>query len=318
MWDAAGSPSARTPPGSVPAACQDDATRRPQRQHSVIQGWPFSRLRWQIRPLERGGGQGCPSAPVFVHQLGLISSVLTVVHWFPLHVPHSFQTPLQNSSALSLESSCLWTQAISTHTHTHPPLPLFFPLPCFLLPQLVQTALPQASSKSRPWPAMPGHTQDAAGCPGWLSAPTHHFICLCPLSQLKTSLQNFLCSHQSSRFPQHPHPHSWQRHASPAIFPPDLNCFSLSLLVSINPVTCGWGVSLQSTWSKSLPPPCPRIGLVWLVSRTHGPSEWSGCPGVPSQLQLAEVPHPFGQKKLDFSELCKHIFKSAGLRGQCW
>ena len=45
-----------------------------------------------------------------------------------------------------------------------------------------------------------------------------------------------------------------------------------------------------------MPPPCPCTGL---VSWPHGPSGWSGCPGGPSQLQLAEVIHPFGQKKLD-------------------
>lgn len=156
--------------------------------------------------------------------------------------------------------------------------------------------------------------QDAQDGP---PVPTHHFSCLCPLSQFKTSPQNFPCllSHQNSSFPQHPHPHSRQSHASSAVFPPDLNHFSLSLLVSISPITCGWGFSLQSTWSRSSPPPCPCVGL---VSQPHGPPEWSGCPGVPSQLQLAEVPHPFGQKKHDISELCKHLFQSAGLRGQCW
>lgn len=140
MWDAASSPSARAPPESPPVACQDKATPRLQRRRSVIQGRPFS---WQIRPLERGGGQGCPSAPVFVHQLGLISRVLTLVHWFPLHVPRGFQTPLQNSSAPPPESSCLWTQAI------------FLPLPH---PRIIQTVLPWASSKSRPWLVVLGHT----------------------------------------------------------------------------------------------------------------------------------------------------------------
>ena len=105
---------------------------RPQQRRSVIQGWPFSWLWWQIRPLERGGGQGCPSAPVFVHQLGLISNVFTVVHWFPLHVPHGFQTPSQNSSAPSPETSCLWSQAIffPLFFPSHSP-PFFFPLGSF-------------------------------------------------------------------------------------------------------------------------------------------------------------------------------------------
>lgn len=135
MWGAAGSPSTQTPPGSPPAACQDKATPCLQQGRRVIQGWPFYWLWWQIRPLERGGGQGCPSAPVFVHQLGLISSVLTVVHWFPLHVPRGFQTPSQSSSAPSPESSCLWTQAIFFS------LFLSFSSPPASTPRLVQTVL---------------------------------------------------------------------------------------------------------------------------------------------------------------------------------
>lgn len=84
-----------------------------------------------------------------------------------------------------------------------------------------------------------------------------------------------------------------EQRLSPATFPTDLNHFSLSLLVSINPITCGERFPLQSTWSRSLPPPCPCTGL---VSQPRGPSGWSGCPGVPPHSSSMKA---FGQKKLD-------------------
>lgn len=152
MWDAAGSPSARTPPRVPFSSMPGQATPRLQQRHLVIQGWPFSWLRWQIRPLKRGGGQGCPSAPVFVHQLGLISSVLTVVHWFPLHVPHGFQTPSQNSSVPSPESSCLWTQAIF-----FPPFSFFSP-PVFFPPGSFKQHSPGPAQRADPgWPCLGTH-----------------------------------------------------------------------------------------------------------------------------------------------------------------
>lgn len=103
-------------------------------------GMAIPRLPWQIRPLERGGGQGCPSAAVFVPQLGLISPVLTVVHWFPLHVPCRFQTPPQSSSGLSPESFAFgFWPSFPLHPHTH----LFFPplSQQFLPPRPIQMAL---------------------------------------------------------------------------------------------------------------------------------------------------------------------------------
>ena len=71
--------------------------------------------------------------------------------------------------------------------------PFSSPSSIFLPPKLIQTVLTWASSKSRPWPAMLGHTPGARGCPEWPPAPTHHFICWSVLRQFKTSLQNFPC-----------------------------------------------------------------------------------------------------------------------------
>lgn len=123
-------------PGLSPGTYRDKATPATAAAALSCSGMAIPRLPRQIRPLERGGGQGCPSAPVFVPQLGLVSPVLTVVHWFPLHVPCGFQTPPRSSSGLSPER--FWILAILFPSH------LFFPpLSQLFLP-------PQAHSKSRP------------------------------------------------------------------------------------------------------------------------------------------------------------------------
>lgn len=204
--------------------------------------------------------------------------MLTVVHWFPLHVPRGFQTPSQNSSALSLESSCLWTQAI------------FFP--CF-------PPHPQAHSNSTHLgqlkeSTLANHTRARArGCRVPSTHPLFHpLVCSQTIQNLSASRP----SHQGSSSPPHPHAPGWEIHTSPAIFPPNLNNFSLSLLISIIPITCGQSFSLQSTWSRSLAAPCPCTGL---VAQMHGPPGVWAVLGVPSHLQCAEVLHLFGQKKHD-------------------
>lgn len=46
--------------------------------------------------------QGHLSAPRFVSQLGSTSSMLTALHWFPLHISQSFQSSSQSSSKISI------------------------------------------------------------------------------------------------------------------------------------------------------------------------------------------------------------------------
>lgn len=181
--------------------------------------------------------------------------MLTVVHWFPLHVPCGFQTPLHNSSVPSPESSCLWIQAICS-----PPPSPFSPL--FFSFRLIQSALP---SKSRPWP----------GTSGWPPAPIH-CSSTAVFSDGPKPLRRASPAAISAQL--HPRPPSWQSHTSPATFPPNPNHFCLSLLISINPCTHGQGFSLQSTWRTSLPPPCPCMGL---VARAHGPSRSLPAPSRP-------------------------------------
>jgi len=274
MWDAAGSPSAWTPPGSPPATCRDKARPHPQRQRSVIQGWPFSWLWWQIRPQERGGRQGCPSAPVFVHQLGLISSVLTVVHWFPLHVPRAFQTPSQNSSVLSPESSCLWTHAILGFSPFLPPPPSFCPPSSFKLcspgpAQRVDPGQPCWGTHRVPGDAQNGHQHppiiSSAGLSSDSSKPLY-----------RTSPASCL----AGRAALHPHPPGWQSHTSSAIFPPDVNHFSLSLLTSINPTTWGRGSPAQSTWNRSLPVHRAGVMAAWIITVVELP--WGSFPRASS------------------------------------
>lgn len=138
-----------------------------QQQPSVVQGWPFPGFPWQIRPLERGCGQGCPSALVFVPQLGLISPVLTVVHWFPLHVPRGLQTPPRSSSGLPPESLCLWILVILLPP---PFLPSSFPM-VFGPPGSFRQHCPGPAQRADPDQGTPGMHQQ--------HPPTHHFTPAC-------------------------------------------------------------------------------------------------------------------------------------------
>lgn len=207
--------------------------------------------------------------------------MLPVVHWFPLHVPRGFQTPLQNSSAPSPESSCLWTQAIFFFL---PPFSFLCPLPLVFYPRACSNSAPLGQLSVDPRQPCQGTHWVAAGRPGQTPAPTHDFI----HGVFSDSSKPLCRSSPACRLP-HPHPPIWQSHPSPGARPADLNHPSLSLLFSINPITCGWGFPLRCLWSRSLPPPCPCVGL---VSPPHGPPRSLGCPGGSSQLQLAKVLHP--------------------------
>lgn len=214
FWRGCGCGCASSPPMDTLEPLQEHTRTRPPPATAAALSCSGMAVPRQIRALERGGGQGCPSAPGFVPQLGLISRVLPVLHWFPLHVLCGFQTPPQSSPGLSPESFCLWILAILFS-------PTFSSLvfhDCFCPPGSFRQRCPGPAQRADPdkpcWVL-----QGAWDAP---AAPTHpSFHPWCVLRQLQTSLQNLPC-HQGSASPPHPHLPGWQSHA-PLPFPPDSN-----------------------------------------------------------------------------------------------
>lgn len=207
MWGAASSPHVDTPESLQ----EHTRTRPPPPTAAALSGSGMAvlPLPWQIRPLERAGGQGCPSAPVFVPQLGLVSRVLTAVHWFPLHVPRGSQAPPQSSSALSPERLCLWILAILfSPTFSS----LLFPN-CFWPPGSFRQHFPTPAQRVDPEQLCqvlqdPGTHQQ--------HPPSHHSTPWCALRQPQICLQSLLYP-QGSASPTHPCLPGWQSHACPAI-----------------------------------------------------------------------------------------------------
>lgn len=146
---------------TLPSLQEHTRTRPPLPTAATLScsGMAIPWLPWQIRALERGGGQGCPSAPLFVPQLGLISPCSL---WF-IGFRFTFRVVSRHHHRAALAVSRELLPLDSGH-----PFPLTFSsssFPTVCAPQLVQAALPWAAQRADPDQVC----QDAA------AAPTLHF-----------------------------------------------------------------------------------------------------------------------------------------------
>lgn len=227
-------------------------------------------LPWQIRALERGGGQGCPSAPLFVPQLGLISPCSL---WF-IGFRFTFRVVSRHHHRAAL--GCL------LRAFAFGFWPSFFPSP--FLPPLSPLFVPSSSFRQHcPGPvqgADPDQAcQELQDAP---AAPTHpSFHPQSVLRQLQTSLQNLLY-HQGTASP-HLHVSLAGKATLPLPFAPVPNhskppfCLFPAIPSPVGrdfPCRCG-----------TAPWPCPGK-----VAQPREFSGWLGCPRDPPRALNSRLP----------------------------